>query len=217
MPEINQLHPDRDPHRDCNLCPRLHDFIAEQRRLHPEWYNAPVPAFGDDSARLMIAGLAPGLRGANQSGRPFTGDFAGDLLYETIDKFGLSSGKFAARPDDGLQLKDCLIVNAVRCVPPQNKPTTAEIKTCNRFFQNQIEAMANLQVIIALGKIAHDAILLNFGLVRGHYKFAHGALHDLGKVTLIDSYHCSRYNTNTRRLTPEMFEDVFELARGVLK
>jgi len=222
MSDINEPHQSGEPHqggepdRDCNLCPRLHDFIAEQRQLHPTWHNAPVTAFGDVKGRLMIAGLAPGLRGANQSGRPFTGDFAGDLLYETIDKFGFSSGKFAARPDDGLELKDCLIVNAVRCVPPQNKPTTAEIKTCNQFFQNQIDAMANLQVIIALGKIAHDAILLNFGLVRGHYKFSHGGIHDLGKVTLIDSYHCSRYNTNTRRLTPEMFEDVFELVREKL-
>jgi len=216
MSEINKPHQGGEPHRDCNLCPRLHDFIAEQRRAYPHWHNAPVPAFGDENARLMIAGLAPGLRGANQTGRPFTGDFAGDLLYETIDKFGFSRGKFAARPDDGLELTDCLIVNAVRCVPPQNKPTTAEIKTCNQFFQSQINAMPNLQVIIALGKIAHDAILLNFGLVRGHYKFAHNAVHDLGKVILIDSYHCSRYNTNTRRLTPEMFYDVFEKARKTL-
>ncbi|VAV86622.1 Uracil-DNA glycosylase, family 5 [hydrothermal vent metagenome] len=205
-----------NPHHDCNLCPRLHDFIAEQRIKYPDWHNGPVDPFGDNNARFMIAGLAPGLRGANQSGRPFTGDFAGDLLYDTIDKFGFSTGKFAARPDDGLKLKDCLIVNAVRCVPPQNKPTTAEIKTCNTFFQRQMAIMPNLQVILALGKIAHDAILINFGLVRGHYKFAHGAVHRLEQVTLIDSYHCSRYNTNTKRLTTEMFEDVFEIVRDTL-
>lgn len=200
-----------EPDRDCNLCPRLHDFIGEQRQKFPDWHNAPVPAFGDQNARFMIAGLAPGLRGANQTGRPFTGDFAGDLLYETIEKFGFSSGKFDSRPDDGLELKDCLIVNAVRCVPPQNKPTTAEIKTCNQFFQAQIDSMPNIKIVLALGKIAHDAILLNFGLIRGHYKFAHGAVHELNQITLIDSYHCSRYNTNTKRLTPEMFEDVFEI------
>jgi len=202
-----------NPHHDCNLCPRLHDFIAEQRIKFPDWHNGPVDPFGDNNARFMIAGLAPGLRGANQSGRPFTGDFAGDLLYETIDKFDFSVGKFDARPDDGLVLKDCLIVNAVRCVPPQNKPTTVEIKTCNIFFQRQMAIMPNLKVILALGKIAHDAILMNFGLVRGHYKFGHGAVHRLEQVTLIDSYHCSRYNTNTKRLSTQMFEDVFEIVR----
>jgi len=205
-----------NPHHDCNLCPRLHDFIAEQRVKFPDWHNGPVDPFGDNNARFMVAGLAPGLRGANQSGRPFTGDFAGDLLYETIDKFGFSTGKYEARPNDGLRLKDCLIVNAVRCVPPQNKPTTQEIKTCNTFFQRQMAIMPNLQVILALGKIAHDAILMNFGLIRGHYKFAHGAVHRLEQVTLIDSYHCSRYNTNTKRLTTEMFEDVFEIVRDTL-
>lgn len=205
-----------NPPHDCNLCPRLHDFIGQQRIKYPEWHNGPVDPFGDNNARFMIAGLAPGLRGANQSGRPFTGDFAGDLLYDTIDKFGFSVGTFAARPDDGLKLKDCLIVNAVRCVPPQNKPTTQEIKTCNTFFQRQMAIMPNLQVILALGKIAHDAILMNFGLIRGHYKFAHGAVHKLEQVTLIDSYHCSRYNTNTKRLTTPMFEDVFEIVTKTL-
>ncbi len=199
------------PDYDCNLCPRLNSFIGEQRELHPEWHNGPVDPFGDNDARFMIAGLAPGLRGANLSGRPFTGDYAGDLLYATIDKFGFSTGKFDARPDDGLVLKDCIIVNAVRCVPPQNKPTTQEIKTCNTFFQRQLEVMPNLQVILALGKIAHDAILINFGLVRGHYKFGHGAVHQLGNITMVDSYHCSRYNTNTKKLTTEMFEDAFEI------
>ncbi len=205
-----------NPPHDCDLCPRLHEFIGEQRVKFPDWHNGPVDPFGDNNARFMIAGLAPGLRGANQSGRPFTGDFAGDLLYDTIDKFGFSIGQFAARPDDGLILNDCLIVNAVRCVPPQNKPTTQEIKTCNIFFQRQMAIMPNLQVILALGKIAHDAILMNFGLVRGHYKFAHGAIHKLESVTLIDSYHCSRYNTNTKRLTTEMFEDVFEIVQNTL-
>lgn len=205
------------PDHNCNKCPRLHAFIGEHRVRFPDWHNGPVDPFGDVNARFMIAGLAPGLRGANRTGRPFTGDFAGDLLYDTIEKFGFSTGKYDCRSDDGLTLADCLIVNAVRCVPPQNKPTTQEIKTCNIFFQRQLAAMQNLQVILALGKIAHDAILMNFGLVRGRYKFAHGALHDLGTVTMIDSYHCSRYNTNTRRLTPQMFEDVFELVRQNLR
>lgn len=201
------------PHHNCNLCPRLHDFIGEQRIAHPEWHNGPVDPFGSNDARFMIAGLAPGLRGANLSGRPFTGDFAGDLLYETIEKFGFSEGKFKARSDDGLRLVDCMIVNAVRCVPPQNKPTIDEIKTCNTFFQRQLGVMPNLQVILALGKIAHDAIVMNFGLVRAHYKFAHGAVHQLGNITMVDSYHCSRYNTNTGVLTKPMFESVFEIVK----
>lgn len=204
------------PDHNCEQCPRLHRFIAEHREKHPDWHNGPVAPFGDINARFMIAGLAPGLRGANRTGRPFTGDFAGDLLYDTIDKFGFSRGKYDCRSDDGLALEDCLIVNAVRCVPPQNKPTTQEIKTCNTYFQRQLAAMENLQVILALGKIAHDAILLNFGLIRGHYKFAHGAVHKLGNVTMVDSYHCSRYNTNTRRLTPQMFEDVFAIVKAEL-
>ena len=204
------------PDHDCDLCPRLNAFIAEQRIEHPDWHNGPVDPFGDNNARFMIAGLAPGLRGANLSGRPFTGDYAGDLLYATIDKFGFSKGTFDARADDGLELKDCMIVNAVRCVPPQNKPTTQEIKTCNVFFQRQLKQMPNLQIILALGKIAHDAIVMNFGLVRAHYKFGHGAVHDLGPITMVDSYHCSRYNTNTGVLTPQMFEDVFEIVRNRL-
>lgn len=205
------------PDHNCTKCPRLHDFIAEQRVRFPDWHNGPVAPFGDINARFMIAGLAPGLRGANRTGRPFTGDYAGDLLYETIARFGFSRGHYDSRSDDGLVLKDCLIVNAVRCVPPQNKPTTQEIKTCNRYFQRQLAAMDKLQVILALGKVAHDAILLNFGLVRGHYKFVHGAIHKLGGVTMVDSYHCSRYNTNTRRLTPQMFDQVFETVCAQLR
>ena len=207
----------KSPDHDCNLCPRLHDFIAEQRVKHPDWHNGPVPVFGDRNARFMIAGLAPGLRGANASGRPFTGDFAGDLLYGTLDKFGFSTGRFDARPDDGLELEDCIIVNSVRCVPPQNKPTTAEIKTCNQFLTAEINALPRLKVILALGKVAHDSVILSFGKVRGHYKFAHTATHQLGDITLVDSYHCSRYNTNTGRLTTEMFEDAFAVVKGVIE
>ncbi len=199
------------PPTDCQRCARLAAFRAEQSSVHTDWFNAPVPAFGDRQAQLLIAGLAPGLRGANRTGRPFTGDFAGDLLYETLGRFGLATGIYDARPDDGLRLKNCLIVNAVRCVPPQNKPTPEEIRRCNGFLANDIAALPRLRCILALGRIAHDAVLTSQGQVRSRYRFAHNACHELpGGLRLFDSYHCSRYNTNTGRLTPEMFSQVFD-------
>ncbi len=202
------------PSRDCPLCPRLAGFRAAQRQAHADWYNAPVPSFGDAGARLLIVGLAPGLKGANRTGRPFTGDFAGELLYATLIKFGLARGEFRADPADGLQLAATLITNAVRCVPPENKPLPSEIKTCNRFLRAQIEALPGLSAVVALGRIAHDAVLAARALRKSSYPFGHGAAHDLGGLRLFDSYHCSRYNTNTRVLTPIMFEAVFAAVRA---
>jgi uracil-DNA glycosylase family 4 len=202
------------PSRDCPLCPRLAEFRGTQRDNYPDWFNSPVPSFGDASARLLIVGLAPGLRGANRTGRPFTGDFAGELLYGTLLKFGLARGTFRADPGDGLQLVETLITNAVRCVPPENKPTPAEIKTCNGFLKAQIEALPALVAILALGRIAHDAVLTALALRKSLYRFGHGAVHDLGGCKLFDSYHCSRYNTNTGVLTAAMFEAVFATARA---
>ena len=196
------------PGGDCPLCPRLFAFRQEQRTANPSWHNAPVPSFGDLDARLLVVGLAPGLRGANRTGRPFTGDYAGDLLYGTLAKFGFSRGTFAADPGDGLELVDCLITNAVRCVPPANKPTPAEIRTCNAFLAARIAALPRLKAIVALGRIAHDATLDALGERRAAHRFAHGARHQLGPLQFFDSYHCSRYNTNTNRLTPAMFEAV---------
>ena len=207
----------RLPAPDCDLCPRLHAFRQELRRLHPDWFNAPVPPFGPDNARLAIIGLAPGLRGANRTGRPFTRDYAGELLYGTLLKHGFARGRYEARPDDGLELLDAVIINAVRCVPPQNKPTSQEIRTCNRFLKAEFAARPMLRVILALGRIAHDAVLMAHGLVRARYPFAHAAEHALpGGRILIDSYHCSRYNTQTGRLTPEMFDAVIARARSLL-
>jgi|TARA_R100000501_G_scaffold17919_1_gene34803 uracil-DNA glycosylase family 4 len=201
------------PPLDCPLCPRLVAFRHEQQEKHPDWFNAPVPGWGDPDAWLCFAGLAPGLRGANATGRPFTGDWAGDLLYDTLADFGWTEGTYDARADDGFRLKGAYIANAVRCVPPQNKPTPEEIKTCRRFFDAQLKALTNVHVLIALGLIAHQQVMKVYGLTLNHFKFGHGARHQLpdGRV-LIDSYHCSRYNTNTGRLTPEMFADVFRMA-----
>ena len=202
--------PETDPARDCPLCPRLVEFREAHRRLEPDWHNAPVQTFGSLDARLLIVGLAPGLRGANRTGRPFTGDYAGDLLYQTLHRFGLSRGQYQARPDDGLELVDVAITNAVRCVPPQNKPVGAEIKACRPYLVNTIAAMANLRAILVLGRIAHDTMLSTLELRRAAFAFSHGGEHDLGNdVTLFDSYHCSRYNTNTGVLTEAMFEAVF--------
>ncbi len=198
------------PEHDCTLCPRLRDFILSNREKFPDKFNGPVPSFGPLDAKLLIVGLAPGLKGANFSGRPFTGDYAGDLLYPTLIKFGLARGEFKARADDGLELVNCRITNAVRCVPPENKPTGPEINTCRPFLIDEINAMPNLKVILSLGLISHNSVLKTLGAKISAHKFAHGATHDMGSVTLIDSYHCSRYNTNTGRLTTEMFEDVFE-------
>jgi len=198
------------PSPDCPLCPRLAGFRAQQRTAHPEWFNAPVPPFGASTAELLIVGLAPGLRGANRTGRPFTGDYAGDLLYATLRKFGLASGDYAGHTADGLTLERARITNAVRCVPPQNKPETTEIAACRPFLAAELHALPRLRAILALGAIAHHAVLAAKSLRRAAYPFAHGALHQLsGEVLLADSYHCSRLNTNTGTLTTEMFEAVF--------
>lgn len=202
------MHAAEPPH-DCPHCPRLVEFRKANRQNHPDWHNAPVDSFGDPDAAFLIVGLAPGLQGANRTARPFTGDYAGDLLYATLDKFGFSKGMYDARSDDGLTLRDAMITNAVRCVPPQNKPTPAEIKTCRAFLEGRIAALPNLKVMLALGRIAHDSIVRMAGEKLKDHPFAHGARHELGGFVLYDSYHCSRYNTNTGRLTAEMFETVF--------
>jgi uracil-DNA glycosylase len=196
------------PQRDCALCPRLVAFRGAQRQAHPDWFNAPVPSFGAAAPELLIVGLAPGLRGANRTGRPFTGDYAGDLLYRSLLKFGFAAGSYGADAADGLELRRVRITNAVRCVPPQNKPEPAEIGACGRFLVGELAA-ARLKAILALGTIAHNAVLTAKGLKRARYPFAHGVLHELPDGTLLaDSYHCSRLNTNTGRLTTEMFEAV---------
>jgi len=188
----------------------LVDFRQSHRDAHLDWHNAPVPAFGSLEARLLIVGMAPGLKGANLTGRPFTGDYAGDLLYATLIEFGLARGTYAARADDGLQLVDCRITNAVRCVPPQNKPIGAEVNACRPFLADEIGAMANLKIILALGGLAHGAVVATLGERKSAWKFGHNAEHRLpGAPILINSYHCSRYNTNTGRLTNTMFADVF--------
>jgi uracil-DNA glycosylase family 4 len=201
-----------EPEHDCALCPRLVAFRQANRDAEPAWHNAPVPSFGRTDARLLIVGLAPGLRGANRTGRPFTGDYAGDLLYATLLELGLARGTYAAAPDDGLELADCRITNAVRCVPPQNKPETGEISNCRRFLAATISASPNLVAILALGRIAHDSVLVSLACRRSGFVFAHGARHDVlhegRNLALYDSYHCSRYNTNTGRLTPQMFKAV---------
>jgi len=181
-----------------------------QRAAHPDWHNAPVPSFGDLSARLLIVGLAPGLKGANRTGRPFTGDYAGDLLYATLKKFGLAAGEYAQHKDDGLTLIDCRVSNAARCVPPENKPLPEEVATCRSFLIAEIAAMPKLRAILALGQIAHGAVLSALGQRKSAFAFGHGAMHALPDGSLLaDSYHCSRYNTNTGKLTAAMFEAVF--------
>jgi uracil-DNA glycosylase len=192
-------------------------YRAENERQQPDWFNGAVPSFGPATARLLIVGLAPGRNGANRTGRPFTGDYAGDLLYETLLRFKFARGTYAARPDDGLELQDCMITNAVRCVPPENKPEPKEIATCRPFFEKRLASLSNLRVILALGRIAHDQILTTLTLRKASYSFAHGRRHELpGGSTLYDSFHCSRYNTNTGRLTPEMFRSVFAAIRQEL-
>lgn len=198
------------PPRDCSLCPRLATFRNAQRAEHPEWFNSPVPSFGDEQPELLIVGLAPGLRGANRTGRPFTGDYAGGLLYETLRKFRFAEGTYGARPDDGLKLRRVRITNTVRCVPPQNKPEATEIANCGRFLAAEIAGIPGLRAILALGAIAHDGVLNALGLRRSLFPFAHGRVHALPLgLMLADSYHCSRLNTNTGKLSPEMFEAVF--------
>lgn len=207
--------------QDCPLCPRLAAFRSDISKEFPDWHNAPVDSFGDPDAQFLIVGLAPGLRGANRTGRPFTGDYAGDLLYATLDKFGFSSGTYDFRPDDGLKLHSAMITNAVRCVPPQNKPTGGEINTCRSFLAARIAALPKLRVILALGKIAHDSTIRTLGLRLSDYKFGHGVRHQIDQpgapLSLFASYHCSRYNTNTGRLTEEMFEAVFAEVKAALE
>lgn len=206
-----------EPPPDCRRCARLVAFREVNREAEPSWFNAPVPSFGPETARLLIVGLAPGLRGANRTGRPFTGDYAGVLLYETLLEFGFAEGRYGAVPDDGLLLRDCMISNAVRCVPPENKPTPAEIATCNHFLSRRIEALPRLEAVVALGRIAHESTLASLGARRSAYPFAHGARHAVSNgLVLFDSFHCSRYNTSTRRLTPEMFRQVFSDVRAHL-
>lgn len=205
-----------EPGRDCPLCPRLVAFRQTWRAREPDWWNAPVPCFGPLDARLAVVGLAPGLRGANRTGRPFTGDHAGILLYATLIAHGFAKGQFLARPDDGLVLQDCRIVNAVRCVPPENKPTPAEITTCRRFLASALAEMPKLRAVVVLGRIAHDSVLAAQGAKKSAFPFAHGAAHALGGLMLFDSYHCSRLNTNTGVLTPEMFGAVFTAVRAHL-
>lgn len=212
------------PDKDCGHCPRLADFRRANRKKFPDKFNAPVPSFGDPDPLLLVVGLAPGLKGANFTGRPFTGDYAGDLLYPTLVKFGFARGKFDRRPDDGLELVDARITNAVRCVPPENKPVGAEINACRPFMAAELGTFRRLRVVIALGTIAHNSFLRAVGLKVADYKFGHGNEHVLkpgkglqGETLLVDSYHCSRYNVNTGRLTAKMFEDVVEAAQKAVR
>jgi len=204
------------PGRDCPRCPRLVAFREQWRKSEPDWFNAPVDSFGPADARLLIVGLAPGLRGANRTGRPFTGDYAGDLLYATLKEFGFAQGSYAARPDDGLTLVDCRITNAVRCVPPENKPVPQEIATCRDFLNATFKEMSKLRAVVALGRIAHETVVVSTGARRAAFPFGHGRSHPMGSFALFDSYHCSRYNTNTGVLTPQMFRDVFVQLRAAL-
>jgi uracil-DNA glycosylase len=205
-----------EPDRNCPLCPRLVAFREATRAREPDWFNSPVPPFGDANGRLLIVGLAPGLQGANRTGRPFTGDYAGDLLYATLLEYGFASGVYQARPDDGLTLVDCRIGNAVHCVPPQNKPLPIEINTCRQFLIATMATMPRLRAIVALGRIAHESTVKALGVRAAAAPFSHGAVHQVGAVKLYDSYHCSRYNTNTRVLTPDMFRSVFAKVRAEL-
>ena len=210
LPPAQPPVPPAAPPADCLRCPRLAAFRAGNRARHPDFHNAPVLSFGPLDARLLVVGLAPGLKGANATGRPFTGDYAGDLLYATLAKFGFTRGDYGARTDDGLALADARITNAVRCVPPENKPMGAEIRACRRYLEAEIAAMPRLAVILALGTIAHNSVLAALGRRRSAHPFGHGVVHPLpGGPALVASYHCSRYNTNTGRLTTEMFEAVF--------
>ncbi len=213
MPQKQPARPDRD----CEECPRLRAFLLENREKYPDWHNAPVDSFGDINGEILIVGLAPGLKGANRTGRPFTGDFAGDLLYDTLIKFDLADGAYKAESEDGLTLKNCRITNAVRCLPPENKPIGSEVKNCAPFLISEIQTMPNLKVVLALGGLAHGAILTVLEKRKALYKFGHNLFHELDEVLLANSYHCSRYNTNTGRLTEQMFHDVFDEIKKRLK
>jgi len=199
---------------NCRLCPRLANFLDEVGEQYPDYFARPVPAFGDDSAQLLVVGLAPGMHGANATGRPFTGDHAGVLLYETLYRNGFSTGPDSVSSDDDLKLINCRITNAVKCLPPQNKPVASEINNCRPFLKQELQGLAAGSVIVALGSIAHKTVVAALGLRQKDFKFSHAAEYDLSnQLTLLDSYHCSRYNTQTRRLTEPMFNHVFERAR----
>jgi uracil-DNA glycosylase family 4 len=199
------------------LCPRLVAFRNEAARKEPTWFNGAVPSFGDPNPRLLIVGLAPGLRGANRTGRPFTGDYAGELLYSTLHTFGFARGTYKADPSDGLTLVDCMITNAVRCVPPENKPLPQEIHTCRGFFSARLAALPKLKALVVLGRVAHDQTLTTLALKKSAFPFRHGARHETADgLSIFDSLHCSRLNTNTGRLTTEMFHDVFRDVRQFL-
>ena len=200
---------------NCKRCPRLAKFLQQVKNQHPDYFAKPVPAFGDENAHLCIVGLAPGMHGANATGRPFTGDHAGIMLYQTLYKYGFSS-KDTSLPNDDLRLINCRITNAVKCLPPQNKPVGAEINTCNQWLRQELRALPDNHVIVALGAIAHKAVIKALDLKQSDHKFAHQAEHTLNRGILVDSYHCSRYNTQTRRLTLEMFEQVFKRAQELL-
>jgi uracil-DNA glycosylase family 4 len=202
------------PSHDCPKCPRLCDFRTRNRQNYPTFFNAPVPSFGNLDAEFLVVGLAPGLKGANQTGRPFTGDYAGLVLYSSLLKFGFAKGEYKEKKDDGLELVNFRITNAVRCVPPENKPEPSEIKNCSSFLTDEIAAMPNLKVILSLGLVSHNAVLKNFGIKLSQIKFIHVSVNSLNrKIKLLDSYHCSRYNINTGRLTQKMFDDVMLIAR----
>ena len=202
--------------RDCRACPRLAGFLDSVRERNPDYYCLPVPPFGDTGGRFLIVGLAPGMHGANRTGRPFTGDHAGILLYRMLHRYGFATRDCSASADDGLELLDCRITNAVKCLPPDNKPVGAEINTCNPFLARELAALPEGSIVMALGGIAHRAIVKAVGARQADYKFGHGSLHDLGDFTVLDSYHCSRYNTNTGRLTESMFDAIFAEARELL-
>jgi uracil-DNA glycosylase len=205
------------PSADCRLCPRLAAFRSANRRAFPDWHNAPVASFGDPAARLLIVGLAPGLRGANRTGRPFTGDHAGEILYATLRRFGFARRHYRATPDDGLELIDCRITNAVRCVPPENRPLGPEVSACRQFLESELQGSPPPAVVLPLGGIAHGSVLRALGLTGSRHPFAHGVVYAVpGGPTLAPSYHCSRYNLNTGRLTPAMFEQVFARVRALV-
>jgi len=205
-----------EPPRDCPLCPRLVEYRAENRRAHPDWWNGPAPSFGDPNARLLVAGLAPGRTGANRTGRPFTGDGAGWLLYETLIATGFARGTYEARPDDGLELVDCMITNAVRCAPPGNKPLPVEEKACRPFLAARLQALPRLKVIVTLGDVSRRNVLKALGLPGSAAPAGHGVEAQVGPYILLNSYHCSRLNTNTGRLTPAMFRAVFDRAKALI-
>lgn len=202
--------------KNCRACPRLSTFLDDVNGRYPDYYCRPVPPFGDDAARFLIVGLAPGMHGANRTGRPFTGDHAGILLYQMLNKYGFSTHAESLAADDELTLTGCRITNAVKCLPPDNKPVGAEINTCNEFLANELQTLPESSVVLALGGIAHRAIIKAQAMRQADFKFAHAVVHDLGHLRLLDSYHCSRYNTNTGRLTKEMFDRIFAQARELL-